>query len=112
MKDRIQALIAVPVDVALPIDVQAVGLRRKAIDLMSEIAVIEESTVRYLGAADDATLFFEGDIGLLSLWQHNLIGARFIADGKAKEGVVGPFTRHDPVTRTFESTSVERNPYD
>ncbi|AGK86004.1 hypothetical protein Chy4_0042 [Mycobacterium phage Chy4] len=111
MADRIQVVIALPRDEALPIDVQAVGLRRMAIDLMKEVADVEENTVRYSGGTDNATINFGGEIGLLTTWQHNLLAARFVADGTAKKEVVGPIVHRDTVTRVHSSASVERNPY-
>lgn len=111
MADRIQVVIAVPRDEALPLDVQGVGLRRRAIELMQEIATVNESTVRYKAAADDATINFGGDIGMVSTWQHNLLAARFVADGKAQEGVCGPVTHEDRVTRVFSAASVVRDEY-
>ncbi|ATW60176.1 hypothetical protein SEA_PH8S_48 [Mycobacterium phage Ph8s] len=111
MPDRMHAVIAVPVDDALPIDVQGVGLRRKAIDLMKEIADVDENTVRYKGATDDATLHIGEGVGYFSLWQHNMIAARFIADGKAKREVVGAVTRYDRDARLLESVSFVRDPH-
>ncbi|ALF00913.1 hypothetical protein SEA_SERENITY_46 [Mycobacterium phage Serenity] len=111
MADRIVAILAVPVDDALPIDVQAVGLRRKAIDLMKEIAEIDENTVRYKGATDNGTITFGGSVGLVSVWQHNMIAARFTADGKASREIVGPIVQHDKVTRTFSSVGFVRDEY-
>lgn len=78
---------------------------------MQEIATVNESTVRFKGAADDATIDLGGDIGLVSTWQHNLLAALFVADGKALEGVCGPVTHQDPVTRTYSAASVVRDEY-
>ncbi|AVP42170.1 hypothetical protein SEA_SUPERAWESOME_47 [Mycobacterium phage SuperAwesome] len=111
MSDRIRVLIAEPIDNALPLDVQGVNLRRKAIDLMSEIADVDENTVRYEAATDTATLDLGGDVGALTLWQHNLIGVLFHADGKAHKGVVGPVIHADREGRRYSRAEVERNPY-
>lgn len=109
MPDRIQVLIAVPTDDALPIDVQAIGLRRRAIELMQEIATIDENTVRYKGATTDATVLFGGEIGTVSTWQLNLIAARFTADGHGHKEVGGPIVYADRTTRFYSATSFERD---
>ncbi|AEK08694.1 hypothetical protein FGG22_gp067 [Mycobacterium phage Hammer] len=111
MSDRIRVLIAEPIDNALPIDVQGVNLRRKAIDLMSEIADVDENTVRYEGATDTASVDLGGEAGTLSLWQQNLIGVLFYADGKAHKGVCGPVVHSDHKARHYSKASVESNPY-
>ncbi|ASZ75211.1 hypothetical protein PBI_MISSWHITE_45 [Mycobacterium phage MissWhite] len=111
MADRISAMLAEPIDTALPLDVQGVNLRRKAISLMSEIADVDENTVRYDAATDSATLNFGGEIGMLSLWQHNLIGVLFYADGKAHKGVVGPVIHEDRESRHYSKVEVVRNPF-
>ncbi|QXO13323.1 hypothetical protein SEA_TROOPER_46 [Mycobacterium phage Trooper] len=111
MADRISVMMAEPIDHALPLDVQGVNLRRKAIDLMSEIADVDENTVRYDAATDSATLSLGGEVGMLSLWQHNLIGVLFHADGKAHKGVVGPVVHVDRESRHYSKALVERNPY-
>lgn len=106
MSDRIQVLIAAPIDVALPLDVQGVGFRRRAVELMQEIATVDEITVRYVGATDSATVDFGGEVGVVSVWQTNLIGVRFYADGAALPGVCGPVIRGDRVTRFYSAASV------
>lgn len=111
MADRITAIIAEPIDHALPLDVQGVNLRRKAIDLMSEIADVDENTVRYEAATDSATLNLEGEVGLLTLWQHNLLGVMFYANGKAHKGVVGPVVHADREGQRYSKVEVVRNPY-
>ena len=110
MSDRIEAVIAVSRDDALPVDVQAVGLRRRAIDAMQEIATVDENTVRYRGGTDDGYISL-GDRQVWT-WQMNLLAASFVADGKALDGVVGPVIHHDEVTRTYSMASVERNEFD
>jgi hypothetical protein len=107
--DRIEVVLGVPRDDALPLDVQAVGLRRRAIELMQEIATINENTVRYKGASEDCVVSFGDQV--VSTWQMNLIASRFIADGKAEKGVVGPVVHKDGVTRVYSSTSVVRNEF-
>ncbi|QFG10411.1 hypothetical protein KIV65_gp57 [Mycobacterium phage Anthony] len=111
MADRLQALVLVPRDDSLPVDVQGVGLRRMAIDAMKEIATVVENSVRYKGATDDATVTLGDGALTLTTWQSNLIAARFIADGKAKQGVVGPSVHSDHTTRTHSSAVVVRDPY-
>ena len=109
MPDRISVLIAVPVDTSLPVDVQGVGLRRKAIDLMSEIAEVDEGSVRYAGGTDSALVSFGEEA--VCMWQLNQVAARFFADGKAKKGVVGPVTHYDEGTRQRSTATVVRDPY-
>lgn len=93
-------------------DVQGVGLRRLAIELMQEIAEVNESTVRFTGATDDGSLDFGGDVGLRSMWQCNLLGVQFRADGKALPGVCGPIIHKDDVARNYSSVRVVRNQFD
>lgn len=107
--DRIEVIIAVPRDDALPLDVQAVGLRRRAIDLMHEVAKVNENTVRYKGANEDCTINFEGHF--ISMWQMNLLAARFIADGTADPEVVAPVFRKEDTTRFYSSAKVVRNEF-
>jgi hypothetical protein len=107
MSDQIQVVVAVSRDEALPVDVQGVGLRRMAIDLMSEIAEVEENSVRYRGGTDDSVVLF-GDYAI-TLWQHNLLAARFTAKGKTREGICGPVIKQDRVTRVYSSASVVRD---
>ncbi|WP_301119739.1 protein GP44 [Mycolicibacterium fortuitum] len=109
MTDRISVLIAVPIDNALPVDVQGVGLRRRAIELMQEVATVDENTVRYKGATDNATIDFGGVVGMVCTWQHNLLAVQFIADGQAHRGVCGPVAVGDRDTRTYSVTSVVRS---
>lgn len=111
MADRIQVVIAVPVDDALPIDVQGVGLRRRAIELMQEVAKISESTVRYQGATDQGPINFGAEVGVVSLWQRNLIAARFIADGEANKQICGPVVHEDRTTRVYSVASVVRDEF-
>ncbi|ATN92173.1 hypothetical protein SEA_TIPSYTHETREX_43 [Mycobacterium phage TipsytheTRex] len=110
MADRIEAVIAVPADDALPIDVQAVMLRRRVILLMQEVAEVDESSVRYRGASDNCALTLGKNT--LSVWQQNLIAARFIADGKAKKEIVGPLVREDRDERIYSVVNVVRNEFD
>lgn len=107
--DRILVVLGVPRDDALPVDVQGVGLRRRAIELMQEIATINENTVRYKGASEDCTVAFGEQV--VSTWQMNLIAARFIADGKAERGIVGPIVHQDGITRAYSTASVVRNEF-
>lgn len=61
--------------------------------------------------SDTARIEFGGDVGVVSLWQNNLVGALFIADGTALPGVVGGVAHRDPVTRLHSSAAVTRDPY-
>lgn len=108
MSDRISVTIAVPRDVALPIDVQGVGLRRMAIDLMQTIARVDENSVRYEAASDDAVILF-GDGNFFSTWQHNALTARFYADGEVFEGVGGPVIEQNLVTRVRSMVTYVRD---
>lgn len=107
--DRIEVIIAVPRDDALPLDVQAVGLRRRAIDLMQEVAKVNENTVRYKGASEDCVITFEDHT--ISAWQMNSLVARFVADGKANREVIGPVVHKDDTTRLYSSANVVRNEF-
>lgn len=110
MPDRIVAILVEPRDDALPVDVQAVGLRRKAIELMQEAADINESSVRYRGGGDDMVILLDNGVQL-SMWQLNTIAARFIADGKAHKDICGPVIRQDHVRRTYSSVSLVRDEF-
>lgn len=109
MSDRVQVVIAVPRDAALPVDVQGVGLRRKAIDLMQEIVAVNENSVRYGGASEDCIVTLGEDA--VSMWQMNMLAVRFTADGKAHEGVCGPAIHADLVTRVRSAASVVRDEF-
>lgn len=109
--DRIHVIITTPVDNALPIDVQLVGLRRKAIEAMQEVADIDEQSVRYKGGSESAVLAgTDGDT--ISLWQRNLRAGQFIADGKIRDGVLFPVVRYDEVNRVRTNTAFTRNEFD
>lgn len=111
MPDRLHVIITTPADDALPIDVQLVGLRRKAIEAMQEVANIEEQSVRYKGGSDNATVVGpDGDT--ISLWQQNLRAGRFIAEGDVHDGVLVPVVRYDEVNRVRTGTSFTRNEFD
>ncbi|ASZ75387.1 hypothetical protein PBI_JOSHKAYV_47 [Mycobacterium phage JoshKayV] len=115
MSDRIEVIMAAPVDHALPGDVQGVNLRRKAIELMQEAGTVDENSVRYKGFSEEATVSIDGN-NQMSLWQNNLRAFIFVADGKALPGILpGPEGRifhHDPDTRFFSRVAVNRNPYE
>ncbi|AFV51172.1 hypothetical protein First_0045 [Mycobacterium phage First] len=115
MSDRIEVIMAAPVDHALPGDVQGVALRRKAIELMQEAATVDENSVRYKGFSEEATISVDGD-NLMTLWQRNLRAFIFIADGKAHKGILpGPEGRifhKDDDARFYSRVAVNRNPYE
>lgn len=111
MTDRITAVVAVPVDPALPLDVQGVGLRRVAIERMQEIATIDENTVRMKNTSDSAYVDLGSDVGTISLWQLGLMAALFTADGRVSEGVVGNVVHRDHVTRLHSLVQVVRDPH-
>ena len=104
MSDRVQVIFTVPVDLALPGDVQGVAWRRFAIQKMSSIAVIDENSVRYKGFSETSTIYRAGG-GYLSLWQHNLRAFQFIADGEAIKGVFEQ-EENDPLTQVWYRASV------
>ena len=108
MSDRIVATLLEPRDDLLPVDVQGVALRRKAIELMRELADIDESSIRYRGGSENAVILLDNG-QLLSTWQMNLIAARFIADGQAHKGVCGPSTRLDPDVHNYSCVSFVRD---
>jgi hypothetical protein len=111
MPDRIHVIITTPTDDSLPIDVQLVGLRRKAIEAMQEVADISEQSVRYRGGTEDATVL-DPDGHTISLWQQNLRAGRFVADGDVHDGVLVPVTRYDEVSRVRTGTAFTRNEFD
>lgn len=107
MADRVTVSLAVSRDQALPVDVQGVGLRRRAIQLMQEVATVDENTVRYRGGTDGAVLTFGDET--LSMWQMDLVGVRYTADGEALDGVVGPVVHKDFQSRVYSSAEVVRD---
>ncbi|QWS69776.1 hypothetical protein SEA_LEVIATHAN_47 [Mycobacterium Phage Leviathan] len=108
MPDRFEAIVVEPRDPALPLDVQGVALRRKAIEAMKDLGTVDENSVRYKAGTEDATLNVEGHF--TSLWQRNLFAALFYADGKAnKERDAAYVTDED--RRNFTSVRVNRDPY-
>ncbi|EHB47650.1 hypothetical protein MycrhDRAFT_5776 [Mycolicibacterium rhodesiae JS60] len=109
MSDRISAVLMVPRDDALPMDVQAVNHRREVINLMKEIGEIDENSVRYKNATDQATISL-GD-NMMTCWQHNLIAVLYYADGKANKEIGGPIIHQDYTNRRHSCVRVERNPY-
>lgn len=110
MADRIQAVIAVPRDEALPIDVQGVNLRRLALDRMSEVAEVDESSIRYKGGSDSATILL-GEKEFMTMWQHNLMAARFFADGKAHKEICGPVVHQDWTLQVHSAVEVSRDEF-
>lgn len=110
-RDRIHVVITTPVDISLPIDVQLVGLRRKAIEVMQEIADIDEQSVRYKGGTEDGAVVGP-DGNYMSLWQCNLRAGQFIADGKIHDGVLVPVVRYDEVNRVRTNVAFTRNEFD
>ncbi|AKF14215.1 hypothetical protein SEA_LUCHADOR_51 [Mycobacterium phage Luchador] len=109
MADRFEAIVIEPRDPALPLDVQGVALRRKAIEAMQALGSVDENSVRYKDGTDIATVSI-GPKETLSLWQRNLFAALFYADGDAVK-------ERDSVTvaeedrRRFTSVRVNRDPY-
>jgi hypothetical protein len=110
MPDRLNVILLAPTDDALPIDVQMVGLRRKAIEAMQEVADVKEQTVRYKGGTEDATVDL-GDGNLISTWQCNLRAARFTADGKVHDGVLVPVV-HEGERMSRVGVTFVRNEFD
>ncbi|AER48755.1 hypothetical protein CM07_gp60 [Mycobacterium phage Alma] len=108
MPDRLQAIVVEPRDPAVPIDVQGVNLRRKAITAMQALGSVDENTVRYKGGTEDATVSLNGT--MMSLWQRNLMAALFYADGRADKSLETSTVR-DEDHREFSAASVVRDPY-
>ncbi|QTF81467.1 hypothetical protein SEA_TARSUSIV_43 [Mycobacterium phage TarsusIV] len=108
MPDRLEAIVVEPRDPALPIDVQGVNLRRKAIEAMQALGTVDENSVRYKGGTEDATVSLDGH--MMSLWQRNLFAALFYADGKADKARDAS-TVKDEERREFATARVARDPY-
>uniref|UniRef100_A0AAU8GRC3 Uncharacterized protein n=1 Tax=Mycobacterium phage BabyBack TaxID=3158877 RepID=A0AAU8GRC3_9CAUD len=108
MSDRFEAIVVEPRDPSLPLDVQGVNLRRRAIEAMQEIGTVDENSVRYKDSTDTATVSLANET--LSLWQRNLFAALFYADGKATKEM-DSVTVSEEDRRRFTSVRVNRDPY-
>ncbi|QFG04622.1 hypothetical protein PBI_KEZIACHARLES14_46 [Mycobacterium phage Keziacharles14] len=108
MADRFRVIVIEPRDGALPVDVQGVNLRRKAIEAMQGLGEVNENSVRYKGGAEEATIS-DGQGGYLSLWQTNSMAALFEADGKATKDRDEYILLED--SRHRSHASVVRDPY-
>ncbi|AAR89768.1 hypothetical protein PBI_BETHLEHEM_48 [Mycobacterium phage Bethlehem] len=107
MADRITAIVLVPRDDSLPLDVQGVFLRDRALAEMQKIAKVDKSSLRFRGATEDSQIDLDGYT--VSTWQLNLIAALFYADGKANPDIVSKQVTKDPATRIYTVVSVERD---
>ncbi|QOC55809.1 hypothetical protein SEA_NORZ_48 [Mycobacterium phage Norz] len=107
MADRITAIVLVPRDDSLPLDVQGVFLRDRALAEMQKIAEVDKSSLRFRGATEDSRIDLDGYT--VSTWQLNLIAALFYADGKANPDIVSKQVTKDPATRIYTVVSVERD---
>ena len=74
---------------------------------MKEIATVDENSVRYRGATEDALVSLGGQ--QISAWQMNLRFARFVADGQVLKEMVGPVVYRDDGARVYSSTNFERD---
>lgn len=109
MADRFECIVVEPRDGSLPLDVQGVNLRRKAIEAMQELGTVDENSVRYKAGTEDATInVLDGT--LMSLWQRNLFAALFYADGKAIKELSESLVA-DEDHRHFTTVRVNRDPY-
>ncbi|QZD98226.1 hypothetical protein SEA_DIGNITY_47 [Mycobacterium phage Dignity] len=108
MPDRFECIVVEPRDPSLPLDVQGVNLRRKAIEAMKDLGTVDENSVRYKQSSEDATIFVLDQH--MSLWQRNLFAALFYADGKASKEQDAAFVT-DEDRRNFTSVRVNRDPY-
>ncbi|BBC53841.1 hypothetical protein [Mycobacterium phage PP] len=113
MPDRLSVILTEPRDPALPIDVQGVNLRRRAIELMQEVADVDENSVRYHGATDDATVNLGTDEKphLVTTWQHNLLAAPFFANGDAVKEIIAPVQHINPGERQKSTVAIVRDEY-
>ncbi|QBP30525.1 hypothetical protein SEA_CHARM_44 [Mycobacterium phage Charm] len=108
MSDRFRAMVIEPRDGSLPIDVQGVNLRRKAIETMQGLGEVDENSVRYKAGTEESTVN-DGDGGFISLWQHNAMAALFEANGKATKDRDSYMLLVD--SRHRAHASVVRDPY-
>ncbi|AEK10540.1 hypothetical protein SEA_SNAZZY_46 [Mycobacterium phage Snazzy] len=108
MADRLTAIVMVPRDESLPLDVQGVFLRDRALAEMEKIAEVDKNSLRFEKASEDV----HADLGggdLVTTWQQDLIAALFRADGKVAKDVVDKQIIKDPVSRYFSSVSFVRD---
>ncbi|QFG12545.1 hypothetical protein PBI_TOAKA_45 [Mycobacterium phage Toaka] len=108
MPDRFRVIVVEPRDGSLPIDVQGVNLRRKAIETMQGLGTVDENSVRYKAGAEEATIS-DGEGGYLSLWQTNTMASLWEADGSATKERDSHTVRED--SRRYAHASVVRDPY-
>ncbi|AGT13907.1 hypothetical protein PBI_HOMINES_40 [Mycobacterium phage Homines] len=108
MPDRITAIVMVPRDESLPLDVQGVFLRDRALAEMEKIAEVDKSSLRFSSASETANISLDDDRTVCT-WQMNLIAALFHADGKVSKDVVGKQVTEDRATRYFSSVSFVRD---
>lgn len=114
MTDRFVAIIARPNRDNLPLDI----LRSDALDAMRQLGEIKPETLRLTDVVDNATTWVGGtyvgpeavnkDATAVSLWQHNMIAARFTADGQATSLQNDWSSEIDVRRGTFETVRVER----
>ncbi|WRQ09029.1 hypothetical protein JDBV02_00595 [Mycobacterium phage terelak] len=106
MPDRLTAIVLVPRDDSLPLDVQGVFLRDRALAEMEKIAEVDKSSLRFRSATEDAQIDLDGYT--VSTWQQNLIAALFYADGQVRQDVVTKQVTKDPIARIYSVVGVER----
>ncbi|AXH47511.1 hypothetical protein SEA_HOPE4EVER_50 [Mycobacterium phage Hope4ever] len=107
MPDRITAIVMVPRDDSLPLDVQGVFLRDRALAEMEKIAEVDKNSLRFRGATEDSQIDLDGYT--VSTWQQNLIAALFYADGKVAKDVVDKQIIKDPASRTYITVGFVRD---
>ncbi|AVO22363.1 hypothetical protein PBI_SMEAGOL_49 [Mycobacterium phage Smeagol] len=107
MTDRLTAIVLVPRDDSLPLDVQGVFLRDRALAEMQKVADVDKSSLRFRSATEDAQIDLDGYT--VSTWQHNLIAALFYADGQVAKDVVDKQIIKDPAARTYITVGFVRD---
>lgn len=81
MTDRFSAIIARPNRDNLPLDIQGSYMRSDALAAMRQLGDIKAETLRLTDVTDSSTIYVGGT--LVSLWQCNMVAARYTADGTA-----------------------------
>ncbi|AXC36062.1 hypothetical protein MAGNAR_47 [Mycobacterium phage Magnar] len=107
MADRLTAIVMVPRDESLPLDVQGVFLRDRALAEMGKIAEVDKNSLRFRSATEDARIDLDGY--MVSTWQQNLIAALFYADGQVAKDVVDKQIIKDPASRTYITVGFVRD---